>query len=469
MYGLTDNIVAGPAGHITAGPAGHFEAGPAGSFTPGPAGQVPISEAGWVPISEGGHVPIDCTPALIPYSASHGGVVFMEGSTQSPIPSASGHSSISQGGGGFPSVGSGGVSYLLGGGGGGSGGGGGGGSGSSGSGGGASVGGGGGVSFGGGGVGSVGGGSGGGGVSGGGVSSAGGSSGGGVSGGGSGVSYVLGGGGSVGGGSGGGSAAGGGGGILYTSSTGAGMPPMELRIGQATAQATGSAPTTPATEGFTVSPGGRTVPTPTGYVHPPQASHFHSQPNTHVAHHPVRVDNNVFTTEAYQPYEAAYVWQGRPMASPPPPFLASDYLKPSSFDPPRVMFADEKPSAIAMVDASVGPAGTHTTEVLNNTVNLDFAQTRNVEFTSNALNEKTVTLDNSETRNTTLNQPENREVNTSVDLSQTNNADLSTHRQETTQVIVEDAARVLNMFFINAPGVSPAEVTLGGPVMARVA
>jgi len=80
-----------------------------------------------------------------------------------------------------------------------------------------------------------------------------------------------------------------------------------------------------------------------------------------------------------------------------------------------------------------------------------------------------VTLDNSETRNTTINQPENREVNTSVDLSQTNNADLSTHRQETMQINVEDAARVLNMFFLDAPAASPAEVTLGGPVLARVA
>jgi hypothetical protein len=247
------------------------------------------------------------------------------------------------------------------------------------------------------------------------------------------------------------------------------MPPVELRVAQATAQATGSIPVTPATEGFTVSPGGRTVPTPTGYVHPPQASHFHGQPKTHVAHHPVRVDNNVVTTEAYQPYEAAYVWQGRPMASPPPPFLASDYLKPSLYDPPRVVFADEKPSATVMVDGSVGGTPLQTSEITHQTVNLDFAQTRNVEFASNTLNEKNVTLDNSETRNTTINQPENREVNTSVDLSQTNNADLSTHRQETTQINVEDAARVLNMFFLDAPAASPAEVTLGGPVMARVA
>ena len=69
MYGLTDNIVAGPAGHTVAGPAGSFTAGPSGTFTAAPAGHVPISEAGWVPISEGGHVPIDCTPAVIPYAA----------------------------------------------------------------------------------------------------------------------------------------------------------------------------------------------------------------------------------------------------------------------------------------------------------------------------------------------------------------------------------------------------------------
>lgn len=449
MYGLTDNIVAGPPGSTTAGPAGHFEAGPAGSFTAGPAGQVTVSGGGWVHISEGGHVPIDCTPAVIPYAAPSGGVLFVESSTQGPIPSPSGHSSVIQGGGG--------ASYLLGGGGGSSGGGGGGVAGggmiSGGGGGGGSAssgGGGGGIS--GGGASSGGGGSGGGGVAGGGASSGGGGSGGPI--------YVLGGGG------GGGNV---GGGVSYTSSSGPGMPPVELRVGQAVAQATGTSPNTPSTEGYTVSPGGRTVPTPTGYVHPPQASHFHGQPRTHVAHHPVRVDNNVVTTEAYQPYEAAYVWPGRPMGSPPPPFLAGDYLKPSQYEPARVVFSDERPGAVPTFDASIGGGGAQMSENITQNVNLDFSQTKNVEFANSTLNEKSVTLDNSQTRETTLNQPEYREVVTNVDLSHTNNADLSTNRQQTTQVVVEDAARVLNMYFLEAPSASPAQVSLGGPLMARVA
>lgn len=447
MYGLTDNIVAGPAGHITAGPAGHFEAGPSGSFTPGPAGHVPISEGGWVPISEGGHVPIDCTPALIPYAAPSGGVMFMEGSTQSPIPSTGGgHGPVSQA--------SGGAQYLLGGGGSVSGSGGGGFSGggvSSASGGGVQylLGGGGSVS------GSGGGGfsGGGGGVSGGGASSGGGSAGG-----------------FVGGAFGGGGASTGGGGMLYTSFTGAGMAPVELRVGQAMAQATGTIQPSPATEGFTVSPGGRTVPTPVGYVHPPQASHFHGQPQTHVAHHPTQVFNHAVTSEAWQGYQPAYVWAGRPEGAPPPPFLAGDYVKPSSYDPPRVIFADESPKAIPMVDASVGGPHMQVNEVTNQTVNQDFGQTSNVQYSSSTLNERNFTFDNSETRNQTVNMPENRQATTNIDMSQTNNADLSTNRQETTQINVEDAARVLNMFFLDAPSASPASISLGGgALMAHVA
>lgn len=441
MYGLTDNIVAGPAGHITAGPAGHFEAGPSGSFTPAPGASTPVSGAGHVPITEGGYVPIDCTPAVIPYSARNGGVVYMDGSTQSAIPGPSAHVPVSQASGGATSIGGGGGS---------------------------TGGGGGGVVY------TLGGGAGGGG--GGGISGGGISSGGAGSGGGGGATYLMGGGGSaagsggvVSGGSGAGVGQATGTGVLYTSSSGPGMPPMELRVGQAVSQASAAGPTTPATEGFTVSPGGRTVPTPTGYVHPPQASHFHGQPQTHVAHHPVRVDNNVVTTEAYQPYEAAYVWQGRPPGSPPPPFLAGDYVKPSSYDPPRVVFSDEKPGAVPMLDASVGGPHMQVSEVMNQTVNQDFGHTSNVQYTSNTLNERNVTLDNSITRNSTLNQPENRQVNTSIDMSQTSNTDMSTNRPQTTQVIVEDAARVLNMFFADAPSVSPAQVSMGGPVMARVA
>lgn len=42
---LTDNIVAGPAGHTTAGPAGCFTAGGPGATTAGPAGYVQIYPA----------------------------------------------------------------------------------------------------------------------------------------------------------------------------------------------------------------------------------------------------------------------------------------------------------------------------------------------------------------------------------------------------------------------------------------
>ena len=42
---LTDNIVAGPAGHVQAAPAATFSAGPSGSTVPGPAGHVEIYPA----------------------------------------------------------------------------------------------------------------------------------------------------------------------------------------------------------------------------------------------------------------------------------------------------------------------------------------------------------------------------------------------------------------------------------------
>lgn len=428
MYGLTDNIVAGPAGHIMAGPAGSFTAGPSGSFTPAPAGHVPISgaghipysgggfvpftEAGHVPITEGGHVPIDTSPATIPYRAPSGGMTYAEGSTQSAIPGPSAHVPMSQASGGAVGGGSG-VSLggaILGGSGGGGG--------------------------------FIGGG-GGGGVSGGGASSGGG-------------------------GSGGSAATGSSGGMNYMSYSGPGMPPVSMHVGQAVAPATGSAPTTPSTEGFTVSPGGRTIPIPTGYVHPPRASHFHGNPMTHVAHHPVQVFNSTFTGEAYQGYKAPYVWQGRPQASPPPPFLAGDYLKPSAYDPPRVVFADEKPGATALVDASVGAPRMQINEVNNQTTNLDFAQPRSVEYTATVENTRNVTLDNSETHNVALNQPLTRETNLTLDNSQTVNTDLSVHQQRTAQINVEEAARVLNLFF-QENRAAPAAVSMGGSVMAHTA
>ncbi len=65
--GVTDFIVASPAGHTRAGPAGSFKAGD--------PGVVKISQAGSVPVSPAGHVPIDTGPARIPYGATGGGTM----------------------------------------------------------------------------------------------------------------------------------------------------------------------------------------------------------------------------------------------------------------------------------------------------------------------------------------------------------------------------------------------------------
>jgi len=91
MYGLTDNIVAGPAGQTTAGPAGSFMAGPAGSVTPAPAGHTPVYPVtATIPYIGAGYVPIDTTPARIPYAAAAGGGMhYTTGSTNAPIPGPS--------------------------------------------------------------------------------------------------------------------------------------------------------------------------------------------------------------------------------------------------------------------------------------------------------------------------------------------------------------------------------------------
>lgn len=66
LQGVTDFIVAGPAGHVQAGPAGHFQAGPAGHVVTGPAGHVPIDTRAAI-------VPIDTSQARIPYSPATNG------------------------------------------------------------------------------------------------------------------------------------------------------------------------------------------------------------------------------------------------------------------------------------------------------------------------------------------------------------------------------------------------------------
>jgi len=436
MYGLTDNIVAGPAGHVEAAAAGHFEAGPSGSFTAAPAGHTPVSEAGYVPI--------DCTPALIPYRAQAGGMIYSENNTSAPIPGPAAHvpTSMNTGGGGVSLGGA-----ILGG-----------------LGGGLSVntsGGSSGIGIGGGSVSTN---TGGGALS---VNTSGGSSGIGVGGGA--ISANTSGGSS-------GSGIGGGpvsantsGGINYVAYMGAGFPPMELRVGQALSTPSASPNTTPNTEGFTVTPGGRTTPTPTGYIHPPPASRFHGSPQTHVAHHPVFVRNSVVTTEAYQGYHAAYVWQGRPEGSPPPPFLAGDYVKPSSYEPAHVIFPDEKPGPKPVVNDSIGGSHMEVSQTVNQTVNQDYGQSRSVEYSSTNVSEKSVAFDNSVNRDVAVDMSQKRDESVSIDMSRSSSVDMSTQERHEAQVNVEDAARVLNMFFLNDAATIPAALSMGGPLMARVA
>jgi len=226
---------------------------------------------------------------------------------------------------------------------------------------------------------------------------------------------------------------------------GVGFPPLEVRVGQGFTPATGSAPTTPGTEGFTVSSStGRVIPTPVGYVHPPQASHFHGPQSGHVSHSPMRVENHVVNSEAYEPYKAPYVWPGSPKASPPPAFLASDYLKPSPYEPPHLLFADERPSATVTVDGSISPRGSmQTDETVIRNLSQDFSESRNVEFTNNTYNDRNVTLDNSINRTVDQSFPEYREVVTNLVFAQS---------PPMSEQVLSDPSRFL-----------------GGPVMARVA
>jgi hypothetical protein len=144
MYGLTDNIVAGPAGHIEAAPAGHFEAGPAGSTpvgpvgssivgpaghtTPGPAGHTtPGPGGGTYPgpagggfVGGGSHVPVEPSGHFTPEPGGHftvqPGASFSptSGVTQQAFPVAGGASFPGLGGGGGTATGGGtGVSYMA--------------------------------------------------------------------------------------------------------------------------------------------------------------------------------------------------------------------------------------------------------------------------------------------------------------------------------------------------------------------
>jgi len=249
---------------------------------------------------------------------------------------------------------------------------------------------------------------------------------------------------------------------------GAGFPPMELRVGQAMSLATAGMPPTPGTTAFVSEPtAGHVVPSPVGFVQPPPASQFHGPRNSHVAHHPQHVQNHVINENAYEPYKAPYVWEPRqPAAS--LPFLASDYVKPSAYEVPHVIFPDERPVGIALVEGNVRP-NTSYTEVVNQSLNLDLSEPRSVTVQNSFSEDRNVVLDNSINRNLTYSFPENRESTVNLNLAQTVNADNSVTNERMVQNIVEAPARVLNMVFTDAPAAAPSSVIMGGPIMARVA
>jgi hypothetical protein len=249
---------------------------------------------------------------------------------------------------------------------------------------------------------------------------------------------------------------------------GAGFPPMELRVGQAMSRATAGMPPTPGTTAFVSEPtAGHVTPSPVGYVQPPPASHFHGPRNSHVAHHPQNVQSHVIHENAYEPYKAPYVWEPRQPAAM-PPFLAADYVKPSTYEVPHVIFPDERPVGIALVEGSAR-ANTTYTEVVNQSLNLDLSEQRSVTVQNSFSEDRNVVLDNSISRNVSYSFPENRESTVNLNLAQTVNADNSVTNERVVQNIVEAPARVLNMVFNDAPAAAPSSVIMGGPIMARVA
>lgn len=227
--------------------------------------------------------------------------------------------------------------------------------------------------------------------------------------------------------------------------TGGVFPPLEVRMAQAATPASGSPPVSPATPGNPTTPGGRTFPSPVGYLHPPPALRFHAPQYSRISRHPVHVETHQTTTETWQGYKPNYVWQGRAEAPPPPPFLASDYLKPSPYEPPHLLFSDER-VGMANVDASIGAHGS--VDIRQNVTNnlfQDFSQTHNLDFNYNTYNDRNVVLDNSITRVVDQSFPE--------------------FRQSTVNIVQPQVV---------AQGVQTLEPTLpllalGGPVMARVA
>jgi hypothetical protein len=243
---------------------------------------------------------------------------------------------------------------------------------------------------------------------------------------------------------------------------------MELRVGQALSQPTAGMPPTPGTTAFVSEPTtGHVPPTPVGFVQPPPASRFHGPRNSHVAHHPQTTISHVINENAYEPYKAPYVWEPRQAAAS-LPFLASDYVKPSAYEVPHVIFPDERPVGLTLVEGSVRPNTTYS-EVTNQTLALDLSQTSYPTVQHFSSEERNVVLDNSINRSLSYSFPENRESSVNLDLSQTVNADNSVTVDRTVQNLINAPARVLNMVFTDAPAIAPSSVLLGGPIMARVA
>ncbi|MDR3641708.1 MAG: hypothetical protein P4L39_10335 [Humidesulfovibrio sp.] len=484
MYGLTDNIVAGPAGHTVAGPAGHIEAGPAGNIiiglaghttpgpaghtTPGPAGHTTPSPAGHTTPGPAGHTTPGPAGSTTPgpaggtspgpaggatvgpaggYSSEGGGHVIPAPGNHFPTDTTSARLPIGNSGAAFPSTGglamgsfpiaSANLPVSPGGGGSVSGGGGGGG----------------------GGGGFVVGGVGGGGGGGGGGFVAGGAGGGGGAGATGGFSTGGGGGGATGGGGGGFVATGGGTGVSYMVYSGPGMPPVEVH---------GGLPTPIGTPGITVSYPGHITGGPSGHIRPPEASHFHGHASPNMSHSPVHVFNHTVTSQAWEGYHAAYVWPGPPKIDANLAPLPNGQVNAKAYNPPRVVFPDEAPGAKSTVDNTIGAARMQITQVVHESTSLNFAQPRTVENTARTTNESNVTLDNSQTSNIAISLPQNHESNVNLDYSRTIHADFSTNPQHTTQLNVEAPARVVNLFFIEGQG-AQAALNMGGPIMASVA
>ncbi len=315
-------------------------------------------------------------------------------------------------------------------------------------------------------------GAGGGTVSGGGVSAAGGSTGGGsVPGGGSSASGAFSGGGTPVPGGAGSSAGGaiGGGGVVYSVSSGGGAAPAERAGGILLSQPSGGGlPGEAGSIGVVLGPPGRTTSAPTGYVHPPMAAHFHGHATPHVAHQPTEVFQHTITSEAWKGYQAAYVWPGPPETLPLLDLLPSGHVDPNTYQPPHVLFADEKPGPKSTVDTTVGASRMQVTEVQNQTTNQDYSQRRTVQNQTVAIDKSDVTLDNSSTHNVTIALPQQHEVTMNIDDSRTVNVDSSSTTQRVTNLETEEAARVVNMLFLEDKA-APAALNMGEPITTRTA